>query len=204
MPSMVPKSPRASTGAVTRHSPPDFATATVDVPCAISTRSTFSRSKFITFLSRRSNGALLNVDSRYPAIRKTFLSLATFAYRSLPVAVFDPICSVRKSLSPFCLKLTSATGSFSPKSPRFAGASSTTRSAVTDARLLVTDVISESSPRAGAGLVSFQPSAVFCSSATPPAIVEIFSWSILSASTPAKTFGLSGVASSSGFFASTK
>ena len=63
MPSIVPKSPRASTGAVTRHSPPDFATATVDVPCAISTRSTFSRSKFITFLSRRSNVGLLNVDS---------------------------------------------------------------------------------------------------------------------------------------------
>ena len=68
----------------------------------------------------------------------------------------------------------------------------------------MTEVISESSPRAGVGLVSFQPSPVFCSSATPPAIVEIFSWSILSASTPANTFGLSGVASSSGFFASTK
>ena len=62
-PSMAPKSPRASTGAVIRHSPLAFAGSRASCR-RISMRSTFSRSKLMIFLSRRSNGVRLNVDSR--------------------------------------------------------------------------------------------------------------------------------------------
>ena len=56
--------------------------------------------------------------------------------------------------------------------------------------MLVIPFTSDSSAFAAVGSVSFQPSAPFCRLATPPATVEIFSSSILSDSTPAKTFGL--------------
>ena len=77
-------------------------------------RSTFSRSKLMIFLSRRSNGVRPKVDSRYPGTRKTFLSSAVFAYMSLPAGVLVPIWSVLNSLAPFVLKLTAATGSRNP------------------------------------------------------------------------------------------
>ena len=62
----------------------------LSLPRVTASASTLSRSNFTTRLSRRSNGFLSNVVSRYDDTRNTFFVPGFTAYTSLWVGVLSP------------------------------------------------------------------------------------------------------------------